>query len=219
MSHDQWDRGAPGLQAVCAQSVGFNSELITPPSTAALAVPGAAPTEYRRCQPGSTLPRAGSIRNHAMSAKPQPLDFVARTAAASAAMAVSQRVEMALTHRPGSKLPVRVVEALIGRGLPTGAQAVAGQFAQATLAALALGSAEAAHRIPIVPAIALNIVVLVSANAVVARALGLGDVPWKWSFRDIATDLTHKTTLAIAATTLGRRRKNSALTRPASKAT
>jgi len=152
-----------------------------------------------------------------MSAKPQPLDFVARTAAASGAMAASQRVEMALTHRPGSKLPVRVVEALIGRGLPTGAQAVAGQFAQAILAALALGFAKAAHRIPIVPTIALNMLLLVSANAVVAQALGLGDMPWKWSGRDIATDLTHKTTLAIAATTLSRRRKNSALIRAASK--
>jgi hypothetical protein len=152
-----------------------------------------------------------------MSAKPQPLDFVARTAAASAAMTASQRVEMALTHRPGSELPVRVVEALIGRGVPTGAQAVAGQFAQATLAALALGFAKVAHRIPIVPTIALNIFLLVSANAVVAQALGLGDMPWKWSGRDIATDLTHKTTLAIAATTLSRRRKNSTPIRAASK--
>jgi hypothetical protein len=96
--------------------------------------------EYRRCRSRSTRARAARIRNHAMSAKPQPLDFVARTAAASAAMTVSQCVEMALTHRPGSELPVRVVEALIGRGVPTGAQAVAGQFVQATLAALALGS-------------------------------------------------------------------------------
>ena len=92
-----------------------------------------------------------------MSAKPQPLDFVARTAAASGAMAASQRVEMALTHRPENELPVRVVEALIGRGLPTGAQAVAGQFAQAILAALALGFAKVAHRIPIVPTIALDV--------------------------------------------------------------
>ena len=175
------------------------------------------PTNYRRCQLRSILARATGIRNHVMSAKPQPLDFVARTAAASGAMAASQRVEMALTHRPGSKLPVRVVEALIGRGVPTGAQAVAGQFAQATLAALALGFAKVAHRIPILPTIALNIVLLVSANAVVAQALGLGDIPWKWSSRDIATDLTHKTTLAIAATTLSRRRKNSALIRAASK--
>ena len=162
--------------------------------------------------------RHGShIRNHAMSAKPQPLDFVARTAAASAAMTASQRVEMALTHRAGSELPVRVVEALIGRSVPTGAQAVAGQLTQATLAALALIFAKVAHRIPIVPTIALNILLLFSTNAVVAQALGLVDMPWKWSSRDIATDFTHKTTLAIAATTLGRRRKKSALTRPSSK--
>jgi hypothetical protein len=152
-----------------------------------------------------------------MSAKPQPLGFVARTAAASAAMTASQRVEMALTHRPGSELPVRVVETLIGRSVPTGAQPVAGQFAQATLAALALGFAKVAQRIPIVPTIALNILLLVSANAVVAQALGLGDMPWKWSSRDIAIDVTHKTTLAIAATTLSRRRKNSAPIRPSSK--
>jgi len=152
-----------------------------------------------------------------MSARLQPLDFAVRTAAASAAMTASQRVEMALTHRPGSELPVQVVEALIGRGVPTAAQAVAGQSAQATLAALSLGFAKVAHRIPIVPTIALNILLLVSANAVVAQALGLGDMPWKWSSRDIATDLTHKTTLAIAATALNRRRKNSAPIRPASK--
>jgi hypothetical protein len=72
----------------------------------------------------SGIGEAARIRNHAMSAKPQPLDFVARTAAASAAMTASQRVEMALTHRPGSELPVRVVEALIGRGVPTGALTV-----------------------------------------------------------------------------------------------
>jgi hypothetical protein len=152
-----------------------------------------------------------------MSAIPRPFGFVARTAAASAAMTASQRVEMALTHRPGSRLPVRVVEALIGRGVPTGAQTVAGQLAQATLAALALGFAKVAHRIPIVPTIALNIVLLVSANAVVAQALGLGDMPWKWSSRDITIDVTHKTTLAIAATTLSRRRTNSAPIRPSSK--
>jgi hypothetical protein len=151
-----------------------------------------------------------------MSAK-QPLDFVARTAAASAAMTASQRVEMALTHRPGSELPVRVVEALIGRDVPTGLKAVAGQFPQASLAALALGFAKVTQRIPIVPTIVLNILLLISANAVVARALRLGDMPWKWSSRDIAIDLTHKTTLAIAATTLGRRRKNCAPIRPSSK--
>jgi hypothetical protein len=144
---------------------------------------------------------------------PQPLDFLARTAAASAAMTASQRVEMALTHRSGSELPVRVVEALIGRGVPTGAQGVAGQSVQATLAALSLGFAKVAQRIPIISTIALNILVLVSANAVVAQALGLADMPWKWSSRGIATDLIHKSTLAVTATILERRRTNSALIR------
>jgi hypothetical protein len=94
--------------------------------------------------------------------------------------------------------------------VPTGAQAVAGQFAQATLAALSLGFAKAAYRIPVVPTIVLNILLLVSANAMVTQPLRLGDMPWKRSSRDITTDLMHKTTLAIAATTLGRRSRGDA---------
>ena len=39
MPHDR-HRGVPGLQAVCAQSVGFNSELITRPGNARLTVSG-----------------------------------------------------------------------------------------------------------------------------------------------------------------------------------
>jgi hypothetical protein len=37
-----------------------------------------------------------------MNTRTNPLHFVARTVAASAAMTASQRVEMRLTHRPGS---------------------------------------------------------------------------------------------------------------------
>jgi hypothetical protein len=40
MSHELPHRGVPNLQVVCAQSVGFNSELITRPGDAPLTVPG-----------------------------------------------------------------------------------------------------------------------------------------------------------------------------------
>jgi hypothetical protein len=40
MSQDHQHRGMPGLQAVCAQSVGFNSALITRPGNAPLTGPG-----------------------------------------------------------------------------------------------------------------------------------------------------------------------------------
>jgi hypothetical protein len=40
MSPDQQYRGVPGLHAVCAQSVGFSSELITRSGNAPLTVPG-----------------------------------------------------------------------------------------------------------------------------------------------------------------------------------
>jgi O6-methylguanine-DNA--protein-cysteine methyltransferase len=151
--------------------------------------------------------RVSSQRSYVMNTRTKPLDFVARTFAASAAMTASQRVEIRLTHRPDSDLPIRVVEVLTGRTVPPGSRAVVGQLAQATLAALAVGFAKAAQRIPIVPAIALNVLLLVSTNAVVARALGLSDMPWKWSRQDVATDITHKSTLAAAATALSRPRR------------
>jgi hypothetical protein len=141
-----------------------------------------------------------------MSTEAHPLGFVIHTVAASAAISASQHIEMSLTHRPGSDLPVRVVEAITGRSVPPRAQVVVGQLAQATLAALALGFAKAAQRIPIGLRIALNVLLLVSTNAVVAQALGLGDMPWRWSGRDLATDIAHKSTLGIAATALSRRR-------------
>jgi hypothetical protein len=40
MSHNLQHRGVPGPQAVCAQSVGFNSELITRPGNAPLTATG-----------------------------------------------------------------------------------------------------------------------------------------------------------------------------------
>jgi hypothetical protein len=142
-----------------------------------------------------------------MSTAKSAVDFLGRVAAASAAMTVSQHVEIAITHRAPSDLPVRVFERLTGITVARGvARIVAGQIPQGGLAAQAVGVARQTQHLPAVPAVLLNVSTLVVSNAVIAGALGLSDMPWRWSAGDIGTDLLHKTSLALAAHVLTRSR-------------
>ena len=49
------------------------------------------------------------------------------------------------------------------------------------------------------PAVALIAGSLVAGDAALVKMLGLAEAPWRWSCRDLAIDMTHKTSLAIAA--------------------
>ena len=131
--------------------------------------------------------------------------FITRTAAANAVMTASQHLEIALTRRRGSDLPVRIWERLTGHPVAGRAARVAvGQTTQSLLAASAVTMARLMSRVPVVVAIAAESLFLVMTNAAVARAMNLGDMPWAWSHRELATDLTHKTSLATAAVLLTR---------------
>ena len=131
--------------------------------------------------------------------------LITRTAAASAVMTASQHLEIALTRRPGSDLPVRIMERLTGHPVAGGpARAAVGQTTQSLLAASAVIMARLMSRVPVVVALAAESLFLVMTNAAVARVLNLGDMPWAWSHRDLATDLTHKTSLATTAVLLTR---------------
>jgi hypothetical protein len=139
------------------------------------------------------------------------VDFVLRTAAASAVMTVSQHIEMGLTQRPGSDMPVRLVERLAHRSIPPGvARILAGQLAQGVLAATAIGLARLTRRSPTVLTLAFGALLLSLSNALVLRVLGLADMPWRWSKEELGTDLLHKASLALAAQTIVR----GAFTRP-----
>jgi hypothetical protein len=139
-------------------------------------------------------------------------NFAVRALTASALMTVSQHVEMSITSRQGSDLPVRVFEKLTGRSVPVGvSQTIAGQVVQGMLAASALAMARLARRLDSASAIAFTALFLVSSNAIGARALRLSDMPWKWSKQDVATDALHKTTLAVAATVLARYPRRAAI--------
>jgi hypothetical protein len=130
-------------------------------------------------------------------------DFAVRTTVASAIMTASQYVEIGLTHRAPSDLPVRVIETIV-RSKTRGsfAHEAVGQLGQGTLAASALMSARLMRRLPQVPAIVLNALLMSLGNAAVVRIVGLGVMPWKWSLPDLATDLTHKTALSLATRAL-----------------
>ena len=132
-------------------------------------------------------------------------NFIARAAAANAVMTASQHLEIALTRRSASDLPVRIMERLTGRAV-TGrvARIAVGQTTQSLLAASAVTLARVIPRLPVVVAIAAESLLLVMANAAVARMLNLGDMPWSWSQHELAADFTHKTSLATTAVLLTR---------------
>jgi hypothetical protein len=128
------------------------------------------------------------------------LEFFGQTATASGVMTLSQYVEISLTHRAGSDLPVRIVEHVTRRTVPRGpARLAVGQLTQGSLAALAVISARSMSHLPAPVAVSAGTLFLVMTNAVVARLCDLAEMPWSWPRRDIATDLIHKTSLATAA--------------------
>ena len=134
------------------------------------------------------------------------VNFVVGALGASAIMTVSQHTEMGLTHRPGSDLPVHVIESVTRRSIPPGiASVLAGQLTQGILAAAALAQARLTRRSPAAPALVLGVLFLVSSNAVVVRALGLAAMPWRWPRQELGVDVLHKTTLAVAAHMITRR--------------
>lgn len=125
--------------------------------------------------------------------------FTARVAMASVIMSLSQYVEIGLTHRPPSDLPVRLVEALTrSHAKPGLEQRAAGELGQGALVAVALVSANLLRRIPTAPAVVLNALLMSLANATIVRIVNLGGMPWTWSRGDLSVDLTHKTVLSLA---------------------
>jgi hypothetical protein len=96
--------------------------------------------------------------------------LITRTTAANAAMTASRHLEIALTRRPGSKLPVRSMERLTGHSEGGGPARVAvGQTTQNLLAATAVIMVRLMSRVPVVVAIAAESVFLGMTNASVER--------------------------------------------------
>jgi hypothetical protein len=123
--------------------------------------------------------------------------------AASSVMTCSQRLEMRLSRRAASDVPVRVVETLTGYTVAPGlARLIVGHLAQGALAVQAVTITRVSRRLPVAAAVVVNAVVLVLGDAVLVTASGVGTMPWTWSTCDLGTDVLHKTVLAGTATLL-----------------
>jgi hypothetical protein len=135
--------------------------------------------------------------------------WLVQSVAASAAMTASQRVEMWVTRRDPSDLPLRALERLTGRSVHGAtARTIVGHLGQGSLAAAAIILARTTRRTPTPAAVALIAASLIAGDAVLAVALGLAQAPWRWPRRDLAIDVMHKTSLAIAARTIAIRRQD-----------
>ena len=133
-----------------------------------------------------------------------PARAVRDAALASGAMTVSQLLEMHATGRPPSDVPVLTIERVVGANVPPGfPRVIVGYAAQGALALAAVLIAPKMRSFGSRPTRAvLGGAALVGADAAVSSALGAAAPPWRWTWREAATDLTHKTVLMAAADAL-----------------
>ena len=125
---------------------------------------------------------------------------VAAGGAGTAAMTVSQLLEMRLTQRDGSDVPGQVAQGLTGAepvgprtraAMSTGmhwAHGVSGGGLRALIG-------QSGARGPLAAALLFG--GLWSIDVTLYRSLGIADAPWRWSKEDLATDLSHKGLYAI----------------------
>ncbi len=124
---------------------------------------------------------------------------LARGAAAglvgTAAMTLSERVEMAVTGRAGSTVPAEVAERLTG--VEPASDAEEARLSQGVhwghgVLMGALRGAIGLTGVRGLPATALHYGALWGGDAALYRALGIAPAPWAWERSELATDLLHK---------------------------
>ncbi len=112
------------------------------------------------------------------------------------AMTVSQRLEMAVTGRPGSQVPGQVGAHLVP-GKNAGSDADVAQLNSAVhwTHGIAMGAVRGALDGAGLngPRASLAHFALVwGGDAALYRGLGIAELPWRWSAADLATDMAHK---------------------------
>ena len=132
----------------------------------------------------------------------------------TAAMTLSERLEMTLSGRSASQVPGQVGAAVLPGRDPQSAADVeqlntAVHWAHGiSVGALRAGLSLVHLRGPV--ASIAHFALVWSGDAALYRILGIADVPWKWNSRELATDLLHKGIYAavtgVAYDILARRR-------------
>lgn len=117
-------------------------------------------------------------------------------AVGTAAMTVSERLEMALTGRSPSQVPGRVGAHLLpGRNARSASDVDGLNSAVHWGHGVLMGSLRGVLDVVGVRgprASAVHLALLWSGDAGLYRALGIADLPWRWRTDELATDLLHK---------------------------
>lgn len=117
-------------------------------------------------------------------------------AVGTAALTLSERLEMAASGRPASSIPGRVGAALMPGADPASASDVARlngpvHWAHGVSMGGLRGVLDAAGVQGRTASLA-HFALLWGGDAALYRALGIADVPWRWNADELATDLFHK---------------------------
>jgi hypothetical protein len=122
-------------------------------------------------------------------------------AAGVAAMTAGEKLEQLITRRPGSHVPARVLERLLGLPEQPGRQPLMLNWAmhggQGMLVGVLRGvMANAGLRGPW--ASGMFTVVRLTTDQILENATGVGAPPWTWPRSELAVDLLHKTVYGFA---------------------
>ncbi len=132
--------------------------------------------------------------------RPNPLAAAIRGmlagAVGTAAMTLSERLEMTLTGRDSSTVPGQVGAAL----LPNSDADAAGDVARLNgpvhwLHGIGMGAIRGVLDVAGMqgpPASAVHFALLWAGDAALYRTLGIADVPWRWDAQELVSDMLHK---------------------------
>jgi hypothetical protein len=124
--------------------------------------------------------------------------------AGTAALTVSQRIEMSITRRPPSDLPARVAEGVLGiapRGRTRDVVAFATHWLNNTTSGLGRALV-AATGLRGAPAVGATFVLYLGASTLLFSRLDLAPPPWRRSPGQLAIDVIHAGVYATATSTV-----------------
>ncbi len=117
-------------------------------------------------------------------------------AVGTAAMTVTERLEMAVTGRPGSQVPGKVGAHLTpGKDPASPADVAQLNTAVHWTHGITMGALRGALDVAGIrgsQATLTHFALLWGGDAALYRALGIAEAPWRWSADELATDMTHK---------------------------
>lgn len=121
--------------------------------------------------------------------------------AGTAAQTLSEKIEVSFTGRPASLVPAQVGAKLVGPPVRTGTDAVRLNWTVHWLHGITMGTVRGLLGVtPLSSAAAslLHFPLVWGSDVALYAGLHITPAPWKWSGKELATDLFHKGVLSAA---------------------